>query len=108
MPHWERRLPAKYIVVATAKSILIDVEIELTDTAIKCCTQALVDCGADGSFINSGYAHANDIPTRKLTCPILVFNVNGSPNEGGSISKTVDVILQYDGHSERMSLAVTN
>ena len=38
---------------------------------------------------------------------ILVFNVDGSPNEAGQISKVVDVVLRYKTHSERMLLAVS-
>jgi predicted aspartyl protease len=32
-------------------SLAVDVEIESTDTAVKRCTQALIDCGATGCFI---------------------------------------------------------
>jgi hypothetical protein len=32
-------------------SLLVDVEIESMDTAVKQCTQALIDCGATGCFI---------------------------------------------------------
>jgi hypothetical protein len=31
---------------------MVDVEIKLTDTAVKRCTQALIDCGAAGCFID--------------------------------------------------------
>jgi len=40
-------------------------------------------------------------------CNILVFNVDGSPNEAGQISKVMDVVLRYKTHSERMLLAVS-
>jgi len=45
--------------------------------------------------------------TRTLSCNILVFNVDGSPNKAGQISKVVDVVLCYKTHSERMLLAVS-
>ena len=48
------------------------------------------------------------ISTWSISCPIPVFNVNGSPNEAGQISEVVDVILHYKTHSERMLLAVSN
>ena len=38
---------------------------------------------------------------------ILVFNVDGSPNEAGQISEVVDVVLHYKTHSKRMLLAVS-
>ena len=39
--------------------------------------------------------------------PIPVFNVNGSPNEAGSICEVVDLVLDYKGHSECTQLAIT-
>jgi hypothetical protein len=46
-------------------SLAVDVEIELTDTAVKQHTQALIDCGATGCFIDIEWAKLNNIPT----CP---------------------------------------
>ena len=41
-------------------------------------------------------------------CPLtLVFNVDGSPNETGQISKVMNVVLCYKTYSERMLLAVS-
>ena len=48
------------------------------------------------------------INTQSISCPILVYNVDGSPNEAGQISKVVDVILYYKTHSERTLLAVSS
>ena len=45
--------------------------------------------------------------TQTLSRNIPVFNVDGSPNEAGRISKVVDVVLRYKTHSERMLLAVS-
>jgi len=45
--------------------------------------------------------------TQTLSRNILVFNINGSPNEAEQISKVVDVVLWYKTHSERMLLAVS-
>jgi hypothetical protein len=44
-------------------SLAVDVEIESTDTVVKRCTQALIDCGATGCFIDIGWAKLNNIPT---------------------------------------------
>jgi hypothetical protein len=45
-------------------SLAIDIEIKLTDTAaVRRCTQALIDCGATGCFINIEWAWLNDVPT---------------------------------------------
>jgi hypothetical protein len=53
-------------------SLAVDVEIESTDTTVKRCTQALIDCGATGCFIDIEWAKLNNIPTRPLTNPIPV------------------------------------
>ena len=48
------------------------------------------------------------INTWSISCPILVYNVDGSPNEAGQISEVVDVVLYYKIYSERMLLAVSS
>jgi hypothetical protein len=37
-------------------SLVVDVEIESMNTAVKCCTQALIDYGATGFFIDIEWA----------------------------------------------------
>jgi hypothetical protein len=49
----------------------------------------------------------NNIPTRPLTRPIPVYNVDGTANEAGTITDIADVILRYKNHSERTQLAIT-
>jgi hypothetical protein len=106
---WERQLPRRYIVTSTpsANSLGIDIEIETTDTGIKRCTRSLVDCGATGLFMDTEWACANNVTTCTLTRPIPVYNVNGTPNEGGAIREIADVILQYNGHAERTQFVIT-
>jgi hypothetical protein len=70
-------------------------------------TQALIDCGAMGCFIDIEWAKLNNIPTRPLTNPIPVYNVNGTTNDTSAITDIADVILSYEQHSERTQLAVT-
>jgi hypothetical protein len=88
-------------------SLTVDVEIESTDTAVKRCTQALIDCGATGCFIDIEWAKLNNIPTCPLTKPIPVYNVDGNANDASTITDIADVILCYENHSERTQLAVT-
>jgi hypothetical protein len=42
-------------------SLAVDVEIELTDTVVRQCTQALIDCVAMGCFIDIEWAKLNNI-----------------------------------------------
>jgi hypothetical protein len=88
-------------------SLAIDVEIELMDTAVRRCTQALINCGATGCFIDVEWAQSKNVPTCPLTNPIPVYNVDGTANEAGMIVEIADMILRYDGHSERTRFAVT-
>jgi hypothetical protein len=87
-------------------SLAVDVEIESTDTVVKRRTQALIDCGATGCFIDIEWAKLKNIPTRPLTNPIPVYNVDGTANDAGAITDIADVILCYKQHSERTQLAV--
>jgi len=63
--------------------------------------------GETGDFIDQDFVENTKLPTWKLSRPIPVYNVHGTPNEAGSIDKVVDVIMTYKGHSERILLAVT-
>ena len=106
---WERKLPKRYTIAANpgTNSLHLPLEIESTDNAAKLTVDGLVDCGATSDFIDSEYVAANDIPVRQLSQPIPVYNVDGSPNEAGSIREVADVVLRYRTHSERVVLAVT-
>jgi hypothetical protein len=85
-------------------SLAVDVEIESTDTAVKQCTQALIDCGATGCFIDIEWAKLNNVPT----CPLTKPNVDSTANDTGAITDIADIILRYENHSERTQLAVTH
>jgi hypothetical protein len=53
------------------------------------------------------YVKKQKLNTRRLSRPIPVNNVDGTPNEAGPIEKIVDVILCYENHTERTKFAVT-
>jgi len=69
--------------------------------------EALLDCGATRSLIDRGFVCSKGMNTWTLSHNILVFNVNGSPNEAGQISEVVDVVLRYKTYSKRMLLAIS-
>ena len=87
--------------------IMIPVHLKTTDTLEEAATEAMVDTGATGDFIDRDFVERAKLPTRRLSQPIPVYNVDGTPNEAGSIDRVVDVVMTYDGHSERILLAVT-
>jgi hypothetical protein len=67
-------------------SISVEVEIESMDTTVKRRTQALIDCGATGCFIDIEWVKLNNIPTRPLTNSIPVYNVNSTANDTCAIT----------------------
>jgi len=109
-PKWEKRLPKLFAISALdarGTSLLLPVEIRTTDTSELHSIKALLDSGATGSFIDRDFVRSKGMNTWTLSRNIPVFNVDGSPNEAGQISEVVDMVLQYETHSERMLLAVS-
>jgi transposase InsO family protein len=109
-PRWERRLPKQYVLAAipTPQSLSVKVEIQTTDTGELFSSPALIDCGASGRFLSKKFVERNKLTSRTLSRPIPVYNVDGTLNEGGAITEVVDLILRYEGHTERATFAVTN
>ena len=109
-PKWEKRLP-KLLLISTldvqGTSLLLPVEIGTMDMSELYSVEALLDYGATGSLIDRDFVCLKGMNTQTLSHNILVFNVDGSPNEAGQISKVVDVVLRYKTHSKRMLLAVS-
>ena len=95
-PKWEKVLPKSYIIMATEEnptSLKLKVEIETMDTAEMKSMTALLDSGTTGECIDRDYLKSCRFNLIKLTQPIPVYNVDGSPNEAGSITKVVSLIL---------------
>jgi hypothetical protein len=109
-PKWEKRLPSHYVVASVPgeRSLQLSVEIQATDTGQWVQIQALLDCGATGLFISSALVRKMGLTTRTLQRPVPVYNVDGTPNEAGSIKEVVDLVLRFKDHSERVLFAVTN
>jgi len=109
-PKWEKRL-SKFLLIsaldACRTSLLLPVEIGTTDTSKLHSVKALLDYGATRSLIDRDFVRSQEMNTRTLSCNILVFNVDSSPNKAGQISEVVDVVLCYKIHSKRMLLAVS-
>ena len=108
---WEKALPEKLTIAAAegiSTSLNLKVEIETTNTVERKSVVALLDSGATGECIDRSYAKSQRFNLLKLTKPILVYNVDGSPNEAGSITEVVSLILRYKNHSKRTNFCVTN
>jgi len=67
-----------------------------------------LDFGATGNFIDRDFIRTKGINTWSISCPIPVYNMDGSPNEAGQISEVIDVVLCYKTHFARTLLAVSS
>ena len=56
-------------------------------------TKALLDTGAGGKFIDQNFVLANGIRTHALETPITVYNVDGTKNKTGTITRYADLNL---------------
>ena len=86
----------------------MNIELWTTTSLCSVSTSALLDSGATGMFVNRVFVQKHKLETRPLPNPIPVHNIDGTPNENGSITEEVKVILRYGQHTERACLAVTN
>ena len=81
-------------------SLKLKVEIETMDTVETKSVTALLDSGVTGECIDRDYARSCQFNLIKLTQLILVYNVDGSPNEAGSITEVVSLIFCHKKHLE--------
>jgi len=110
-PKWEKRLPERFsanALDARGTSIVLPIKISTTDTSEVHSIKALLDSGAMGSFIDKDFVHTKSITTWSISHPILVYNIDGSPNKAEQISEVVDVVLHYKTHSERTLFTVSS
>ncbi|TFK64406.1 hypothetical protein BDN72DRAFT_738891, partial [Pluteus cervinus] len=63
-------------------------------------TNALVDSGATGSFIDRTWAERNKVKLHELARPIEVVNSDKSKNSIGAITHYAKVEMETMGHRE--------
>src|SRR5258708_16312973 len=68
----------------------------------------LLDSGATGMFINQSFMQGHQLETTLLPQPVLMHNIDGSPNENGSVTEEVHITLHFEHHSKRAHLTVAN
>jgi hypothetical protein len=67
----------------------------------------LLDTGAGGKFINQNFIWNQKIEMKELKYPIEVFNVDGTPNKQGTITKYTQLDLTIDGQTWSHNLLAT-
>src|SRR5260221_13875303 len=101
--------PAIYVLSKNSPcSLNIQVKLTSLTSLASVSMSVLLDSGATGMFINRSFVQKHQLETTSLPQPILVCNVNGSPNENRSVTEEVHVTLHFGCHSERVHLTVTN
>ena len=69
--------------------------------------KALLDSGATGLFIDAQFVEAHNLTRNKLPRSLLVYNIDGTLNEHGSIKESVDLVIRYQDHTERATFYIT-
>jgi gag-polyprotein putative aspartyl protease len=70
-------------------------------------TEALLDSGAGGTFMNQDFAEKNGLELLPLEQPILAKNVDGTPNKKGTISHFARTRLQINGQEFQEEFLIT-
>lgn len=101
----------KDVVIRSASlhwSTEIPLELQTLDSGERFVVSALLDSGATGMFIDSSFVEEKGFETRKLARAIPVYNVDGTPNEGGSLREEITLIMCMGEHTERATFYVCN
>ena len=69
---------------------------------------ALLDSGANATFIDKAVAEWMGLTLEALANPIHVFNVDGSRNLAGDVTHAVNITVDFLGHREELRTEVTN
>ena len=69
--------------------------------------KALLDTGAGEKFIDQNFVQNQKIKIKNLEHPIEVFNVDGTPNKWGTITKYTRLDLTINRHTQPHNLFVT-
>ena len=86
----------------------IPFKIHSVDTGHPLAVNSLLHSGTTGMFIDAGFVRAEKLRTWPLPRAILVYNIDGTPNELGSIKEEVNLICTYGDHTERATFLVTS
>jgi len=70
--------------------------------------KALLDSGATGLFMDITFAKEKGFKMEKLKKPLLVGNVDGMVNVGGTIMHQVECNIFFKGHMERARMDICN
>ena len=70
--------------------------------------KVLLDLGANAIFIDKTWAEKHKILLTPLQNSIPVYNVDRTQNSAGSITHAVELIVEFQGHCEKITAEVTD
>ena len=73
--------PPTIYVLSKNSPCSLNIQVELTSLTLLASISTLLDSRATGMFINWSFMQKHQLKTTLLPQPILMCNVNGSPNE---------------------------
>ena len=91
--------PSIYVLSKSTHALNMNMELQTTTSLHSVSTSALLDSGATGMFVNWIFVQKHKLETCALPNPVPIHNVDGTPNENGSITEEVKVILWYGQHT---------
>ncbi|EGO04863.1 hypothetical protein SERLA73DRAFT_42203, partial [Serpula lacrymans var. lacrymans S7.3] len=100
--------PKKYIRGTQGNQMNVKCKLTTLDTLQSETVEALLDSGCTGSCIDSQFVKDKRYETRKIPRPIPVYNADGTLNKNGAINEFVILLMEINGHVEKIHLAVTN
>jgi hypothetical protein len=86
---------------------MLPIHLKMMDTMEEAATEAMVNTSTTGDFFDQDFVARMGLLTCKLIQLIPVYNMDGTPNEAGSINEVVNVVMSYNRHSECILLVVT-
>lgn len=86
----------------------IRVNIQTTNILDSFDIMGLLDNSVTYCFINKGFVHHHQLTTRRLPRSIIVYNVDGTKNQSGSVKEELDLIMTFKGHKEKMTFSIMN
>jgi Retroviral aspartyl protease len=104
-------LSIEHIQVAQIKKNTMSIDILISGESLgqkrSIKTTTLLDTGAGEKFIDQNFVWNQKIKTKELKYPIEVFNVDGTPNKQGTITKYTRLDLTIHGQTWTHNLLVT-
>ena len=90
------------------RELILDVGITAQRSQNYTTVPALLDSGANATFIDASVAERLGLPLIPLNAPIRIFNVDGSRNSAGDVTHTTTILMEYLGHRKELTAEVTN